>query len=145
MSTPNQADQNLNQQVIQEFRANKGKLGGVFEGVPVLLLHTMGAKSGEDRVNPTGYITEGDHWFVIASNNGRSRHPGWYYNLLANPQASIELGEEVVNVRASLVPKPEWDRVYAQALSLSSHFAMNLEQTKGIRDIPVVRLTRTNS
>lgn len=71
MSTPNQADQNWNQQIIQEFRANKGKLGGVFEGIPILFLHTIGAKSGGDRVVPTGDITEGDHWFVTSQENVR--------------------------------------------------------------------------
>jgi deazaflavin-dependent oxidoreductase (nitroreductase family) len=141
MSTSNQADQNWNQQIIQEFRANQGKLGGVFEGAPMLLLHTMGAKSGEDRIVPTGYIAEGDHWFVINSNDGRPRHSGWYYNLLANPHASIELGEEAINVQASLAPKPERDRVYAWAVSLSSNFTTYAERTKGVREIPVFRLT----
>jgi deazaflavin-dependent oxidoreductase (nitroreductase family) len=145
MSTQNQADQNWNQQIIQEFRANKGKLGGVFEGAPILILHTTGATSGQERIIPTAYIIEGDHWFVIASNDGRPRHPGWYYNLLANPQASIEVGTELINVQASLSPKSERDRVYALAVSLSPNFATYEERTKDIREIPVFVLTRTNS
>jgi deazaflavin-dependent oxidoreductase (nitroreductase family) len=138
----NEAEHNWNQEIIQEFRANGGKVGGPFEGATLLLLHTTGVKSGQERINPVGYYAEGDSWFVIASNAGRPNHPGWYYNLLANPRASIEVGTETIDVEASLTAKSERDRVYALVVAAYPVFASYEEKAKGIREIQVFKLVR---
>src|SRR5258705_11936664 len=83
-----------NKAIIEEFRANKGKVGGPFQGANLLLLHTKGAKSGLERVNPMMYYRDGDRYVVIASKGGADTHPDWYYNLLANPELSVEVGTE---------------------------------------------------
>src|SRR6478736_2877057 len=94
---------NWNQPVIDEFRANNGKVGGYFEGRNILLLHTVGAKTGEERVSPVAYVTDGDRLVVIASKGGADSNPDWYYNLLANPTATVEVGNEKFQARATPV------------------------------------------
>ena len=89
-----------NKQIIDEFRANGGKVGGQFEGAPLLLLHTTGAKSGQARVNPMMYLADGDNYVVFASKAGAPTNPDWYHNLVANPRASIEVGDKTINVVA---------------------------------------------
>src|SRR5690606_3153784 len=91
-----------NKQIIEEFRANGGQVGGFFTNRPILLLHTTGAKSGQPRVNPLVYMADGDRWIIIASKGGSPTHPDWYYNLLANPKVSIEVGTEHVPVTAAI-------------------------------------------
>ena len=91
-----------NKQIIDEFRANGGKVGGQFEGAPLLLLHTTGAKSGQARVNPVMYQADGDNRVVFASKGGAPTNPDWYHNLMANPRASIEVGDQTVNVVAKV-------------------------------------------
>lgn len=141
----NEAEHNWNQGIIQEFRANEGKVGGPFEGASMLLLHTKGAKSGEVRINPLGYYAEGEgQWCIIASNSGYPNHPGWYYNLLANPQASIEVGTESIDVKASLASKSERDRIYALVAAVYPVFTTYEEKAKGIREIQVFGLTRAS-
>jgi len=93
-----------NQKVIDEFRANDGKVGGMFEGAPLLLLHTTGARTGLDRVHPLMYQQVGDELAVFASNAGGPRHPDWYFNLLADPDGEIETGSETVGVHARVAP-----------------------------------------
>ena len=83
---------NPNQKIIDEFRANSGKVGGRFEGKTLLLLRTQGARSGREHINPTMYVKDGEDWVVIASKGGAPTNPDWYYNLLANPLVTIEVG-----------------------------------------------------
>ena len=98
MSSP--ADQ-FNQRTIAEFRAGHGRVGGNFAGAPVLLLHTVGARSGQPRVNPVMYLADGDRYLVFASKGGSDRNPDWYWNLLANPDVTIEVDNETIAVHAT--------------------------------------------
>src|SRR2546428_3932791 len=91
---------NFNQRVIDEFRANEGRVGGPFQGAPVLLLHTTGAKSGLERVNPLMYLSDGDRILVFASKGGFPTSPDWYHNLKANSNASVAVGTQQYQVQA---------------------------------------------
>jgi len=130
-----------NQKIIEEFRANGGKVGGQFEGAPMLLLHTIGAKSGLERVNPLMYQADGDRIAVFASKAGAPTNPDWYHNLLANPEATIEVGTETVPVRATIAEGAERDRIFDRQKREYPGFA-EYEQKAG-RQIPVVILERT--
>jgi deazaflavin-dependent oxidoreductase (nitroreductase family) len=127
-----------NAKIIDEFRANEGKVGGQFEGAPLLLLHSTGAKSGKTRVSPMMYAKEGDRIFVFASKAGAPTNPDWYHNLVANPDASIEVGTDTVEVAASVLEGEERDRVYAEQARNYPGFAEYQEKTDRI--IPVVAL-----
>ena len=85
----------FNAQIIEEFHANQGRVGGIFEGAPLLLLHHTGAKSDKNRINPLGYHSDGERYVVCASNGGAPRNPDWYYNLKAHPNVTIEVGTAV--------------------------------------------------
>jgi deazaflavin-dependent oxidoreductase (nitroreductase family) len=132
--------QNFNQQIIEEFRANEGKVGGPFAGAPMLLLHHKGRKSGEERVNPLVYYQEGDTMHVFGSMGGAPQHPQWYRNLVANPHASVEVGTEQFNVEAREVSGPERDRIYDANAALRPTFKTYQERTT--RKIPVIALRR---
>jgi deazaflavin-dependent oxidoreductase (nitroreductase family) len=129
-----------NADVIAEFRANHGKVGGNFEGAPILLLHSVGAKSGQERVNPMMYLQDGDRYVVFASKAGAPTNPAWYHNLKANPDAEIEVGDETIAVRAEEVTGAERDAKYAEQAALFPGFADYEKKTD--RVIPVVALTR---
>jgi deazaflavin-dependent oxidoreductase (nitroreductase family) len=130
-----------NQPVIEEFRANGGKVGGPFEGAKMLLLHTTGAKTGQVRVNPLVYVTDNDQIVVIASKAGAPSHPDWYYNLLANPIVTVELGTETFQARATPVTEdPERARLFAKMVAEQPHFAEYEKKTT--RKIPAVLLER---
>src|SRR5579875_2854409 len=101
-----------NNKIIEEFRANEGKVGGQFEGAPVLLLHTTGAKSGQERVNPMMYLELDGRLFVFASKAGAPTHPDWYHNLVANPRVTVELGTETFEADASPLQGDERTEVY---------------------------------
>jgi deazaflavin-dependent oxidoreductase (nitroreductase family) len=134
MSDPNQA-------VIDEFRANQGRVGGFFEGKSLLLLHHRGAKSGTERVNPLAAQPLGDGSYAIfASMGGAPRHPDWYYNLVANPDATVEVGTETFPVRARVAEGEERERIYEEQKRVWPTFAEYEEKTAGIREIPVVVL-----
>ena len=94
-----------NRQVIEEFRSNDGRVGGVFEGVPLLLLHTVGARSGRSRVNPVMYLPDGDRWVVFASKGGAPTSPDWYHNIVANADISIEVGTDTCLLYTSPSPR----------------------------------------
>ncbi len=126
--------------IIAEFRANDGKVGGSFEGAPVLLLHTTGAKSGAERINPMMYLDEDGRIFVFASKAGADSHPDWYYNLVANPRVTVELGAERFDATAVDVQGDERARVYGLQASLFPNFAEYQEKTS--RVITVVELVR---
>jgi deazaflavin-dependent oxidoreductase (nitroreductase family) len=131
---------NWNQGIIDEFRANGGKVGGQFAGAPLLLLTTTGAKSSKLRTNPTMYLTDGDRLLVFASKGGAPTSPDWYHNLVANPTATIEVGGERYDVKATMLTGDERDRVYARQAELYPGFAEYEKKTT--RTIPVVALER---
>lgn len=135
-----------NDRIIAEFEENGGRVGGNFEGAPLLLLHSTGAKSGEPRTHPMMYLREGDGpWFVFASYAGGPKNPAWYHNLLAHPDAEISVGDgatvERVPVRARALPEPQRTEVYAEQASRYPGFA-DYEQKTSRDAIPVVELTR---
>ncbi len=125
---------------INEFRANAGKVGGPFEGVPVLLLTHTGAKSGTRRTNPLVYLPGGERMYIFASKGGVATNPDWYHNLLANPVATVEVGAETFEVEATPVTGAERDRIYARQAELQPSFGQYQQRTN--RKIPVIALTR---
>lgn len=131
----------FNQGVITEFRANGGKVGGYFAGANMLLLHTIGAKSGQVRINPLVYANDGDRMLIIASKGGAPTNPDWYYNLLANPVVTVEVGSEQFQARATAITEePERSRLYAHMVAHREGFAEYEQKTS--RKIPVVVLER---
>jgi deazaflavin-dependent oxidoreductase (nitroreductase family) len=130
-----------NTKIIEEFRANDGKVGGNFEGAPLLLLTTTGAKSGLSRVNPMMYLPEGDRMYVFASKAGAPTNPDWYHNLVAHPDVTVEVGTDTVDMTASVIDGPERDRIYAEQATRYPGFAEYEEKAAG-RVIPVVALDR---
>jgi len=131
-----------NHGIIEEFRANAGKVGGYFAGSTILLLHTTGAKSGLERVNPVMYFMDGDRYVIIASKSGADTNPDWYYNLLAHPEASVEVGTEQFPVTAALASEPERTRLYEIMETKRQSFTEYKSKTS--RVIPVFTLTRTS-
>jgi deazaflavin-dependent oxidoreductase (nitroreductase family) len=131
-----------NQKVIEEFRANGGKVGGMFEGAPMLLLHTKGAKSGRAYVTPLMYQQVGDDVAVFASKGGAPEDPAWYHNLITNPDTEIELGSDIVAVHARVAEGEERDRIFDVQKERYSNFAEYEEKAQGLRTIPVVVLSR---
>jgi len=127
-----------NKKIIEEFRANGGRVGGPFEGVPLLLLHHTGAKSGQVRVNPLAYQADGDRLVVFGSKGGAPTNPDWYHNLIANPQATIEVGTESREVIARMAEGEERQRIWNRQKELVPAFADYEEKTP--RQIPVVVL-----
>jgi deazaflavin-dependent oxidoreductase (nitroreductase family) len=131
-----------NRQVVAEFRANGGRLGGNFEGAPVLLLHTCGRTTGTERVNPMMYLAQDGRTFVFASKAGAPVNPDWYLNLLAHPEVTVELGTETFTAAAVPVTGPERDTIYAEQARRYPGFAEY--QAKTDRVIPVVELIRAS-
>jgi deazaflavin-dependent oxidoreductase (nitroreductase family) len=129
-----------NKAIIEEFRANEGKLGGQFANTPLLLLHTSGAKSGLPRLNPVAYIADGKRFVVVASKAGADTNPDWYYNLLAQPEVSVEVGIEHFQAQATIAAEPERTQLYEKMATANPSFAAYQQQTTRI--IPVVVLTR---
>ena len=130
----------FNAVIIDEFRANGGKVGGQFEGAPMVLLHTIGARSGEERVNPLVYQPVGDDLAVFGSKAGAPTHPAWYHNLLANPDVTVELGPDTVPMRARVADGEERERIWSRQKEIMPGFADYEANTT--RVIPVVFLER---
>jgi deazaflavin-dependent oxidoreductase (nitroreductase family) len=130
-----------NAKVVEEFRANAGKVGGQFEGAPLLLLHSTGAKSGQARVNPIMYLADGDNFAVFASKGGAPSSPDWYHNLVANPRASVEIDDRTVNVVAKIADAGTRERLWTRQKELYPGFAEY--EAKTTREIPVVLLEPT--
>jgi deazaflavin-dependent oxidoreductase (nitroreductase family) len=126
--------------IIEDFRANGGNVGGQFDGVPLLLLTTTGAKSGQQRISPLAYLSEGDHIYVFAGNRGAPTNPGWYHNLVAHPDVTVELGTETFAARAIVVDSAEGDRL--GRIQLQKIPALAELQAKITRQVPVVLLER---
>jgi len=129
-----------NRRIIEEFRSNGGKVGGQFEGAPLLLLTTTGAKSGITRTTPVMYLPDGERMLIFASKAGAPTNPGWYYNLIANPKATVEVGTKTFEVTATEVTGEERDQLYARQASLYPGFAEY--EAKTSRKIPVIALQR---
>ena len=134
------AEKTFNEKIIDEFRANEGRVGPPFEGTPMVLLTTVGAKSGKERVSPLVYTRDGDHLVIIASAAGADTHPAWFHNLVANPEVTLEVGTEKYQARASVPGEPERTRLYDQQAALMPGFKAYQEKTSRI--IPVVVLER---
>jgi deazaflavin-dependent oxidoreductase (nitroreductase family) len=132
-----------NQLVIDEFRSAGGVVGGQFEGLPLLLLTTTGARSGQPRTTPMIYLEDGTRLVVFAANGGSRNNPAWYHNLLADPLAQVEVGTEVYQVTGTETGSAERERLWAQRLTAAPQLAQ-LQQQAG-RPIPVVALTRVDS
>jgi deazaflavin-dependent oxidoreductase (nitroreductase family) len=130
----------LNKSVIDEFRANGGKVGGAMAGVPLLLLTTVGAKSGQTRVNPLAYLEDGGRYVIIASYAGSPTNPPWYHNLLANPKVTVEVGRERFGADAQVLDEPERSRLYRTMASRLPTFDDYERKTQ--RRIPVIALRR---
>jgi deazaflavin-dependent oxidoreductase (nitroreductase family) len=141
MSTPPPAD--FNAQVIAEFRANQGQVGGMFEGMTLLLLHHTGAKSGQSRINPLVYQGEDGRYVIFASKGGAPTNPDWYYNLKAHPEAQIEVGTQTLDVVASEATGGERDRIFRAQVERSPQFGDYEKNTD--RVIPVIILTPAQS
>lgn len=129
----------FNKKVIEEFRANEGKVGGYFEGANLLILHTIGAKSGKERVNPLMYLPDDERYIIIASKAGAPSNPDWYYNILANPEVTVEVGTEQLQAQATVADEPERSELYEKMVAVAPGFDEYREKTD--RTIPVVILT----
>jgi deazaflavin-dependent oxidoreductase (nitroreductase family) len=137
--------QDWNAQTIAEFRANEGKVGGNFEGAPMVLVHHRGRTSGREYVTPMMYLphdTEPDSIYVFASKGGAPTNPDWYENLAAAGAGTIERGTEIYDVTVRDLIGVERDRIYAEQARRYPGFAEYAHQTEGVRTIPVVELTR---
>jgi len=130
---------NWNQKIIEEFRANEGRVGGMFDGMPLLLLHHTGARSGKSRVNPLAYQSDKGRYVIFASKGGAPTNPDWYYNLKAKPNVTIEIGTDTIDVLASEASGEERDRLFRTQAERVPQFA-EYEQ-KAERTIPVILLT----
>ena len=136
------ATNDLNRQVIEEFRANAGRVGGKYQGRPLLLLTTTGRKTAGTHTTPIMYLADGGGYCVFATKGGAPQHPSWYLNLVANPHVVVEVGAERFEAQATVVGPEERDALYRKQASLYSQFSDY--ERKTTRTIPVVRLARTD-
>src|ERR1700730_1925887 len=139
------AESNLkdwNRQIIEEFRTKGGKVRGSFEGVPLLLLTTTGARSGQQRINPLTYLLDGERLFIFAAKGGSPTNPDWYHNLVVHPQVIVEVGTEQFEATAVPIEDEKRDQIYAKETQL--HPGIADYEKKTIRKIPVVELVRAN-
>jgi deazaflavin-dependent oxidoreductase (nitroreductase family) len=134
-------DTSFNSDVIAEFRANGGKVGGPWQGAILLLLHTEGAKTGMPRVSPLGRIEIDGRMFIVASYGGAEVNPAWVHNLRVHPKARIETGAETLDVVARELPSDERNAVWARIVDAAPAFAQY--QSRTTRTITVFELTRT--
>ena len=134
---------NWNEKVIADFRANEGRVGGPFEGAPMVLVHHRGRRSGQEYVNPMMYLAaeRGDgSIYVFASKGGAPTNPDWYYNLTAAGAGTVELGTGTFPVTVRELHGEEHDRIYAEQAQRYPGFAEYAEKTAGVRTIPVLEL-----
>ena len=130
-----------NRKIVDEFRANGGKVGGMFDGKTLLLLHTKGAKSRRERINPLAYVRDRERFVVIASKGGAPTNPDWYYNVVATPELTVEVGVETFTVHATVTEEPERTRLYNKMVEMMPGF--DEYRRKTTRKIPVIALTPT--
>jgi deazaflavin-dependent oxidoreductase (nitroreductase family) len=133
-----------NANIIEEFRKNEGQVGGGFQGATLLLLHTEGRRTGKERVNPLAYLPDDGRWVVFGSKGGALTDPDWVRNLEANPDVTIEVGTDMIPVRATKIlrEEPERNELYTRQVARMPGFGGYEEKTKGIRTIPVIVLER---
>ena len=125
--------------IIEEFRANQGRVGGYFEGQTILLLHTVGRRTGRPRLNPAVYLPDGDRFVIFATKSGAPTNPHWYHNLMANPEVQVEVGTETIPVRAvEIQDEREREALYARQVERVPGFADYPNRTR--RRIPVIAL-----
>jgi len=132
----------FNTQIIEEFRANDGKVGGPFEAARMILVHHRGAKSGTERVSPLVYQPVGDSFAVFASRGGAPEHPSWFHNLVANPETVVEVGDETIPVRARVLEGDEREAIWTKQKASVPVFADYEQRAAGIRTIPVILFER---
>jgi deazaflavin-dependent oxidoreductase (nitroreductase family) len=132
--------QDYNNSIIKEFRENEGKVGGTFADAPMILITHTGAKSGTQRTNPLVYAKDGDRYLVFGSKGGSTKHPHWYLNLVANPNATVEIGTEKFDVVAKVLTGEERDRLFEKQAKIMPQFAEY--QSRAGRTIPIVALKR---
>jgi deazaflavin-dependent oxidoreductase (nitroreductase family) len=134
-----------NAKIIEEFRANEGRVGGNFEGAPMVLVHSRGRKSGKAYVTPMMFLPDDDSEtiYVFASKAGAPAHPDWYYNLTEAGDATIEVGTQTTKVAVREITGDARDAIYAEQVSRYPGFGEYEEKTAGIRTIPVLALDRT--
>jgi deazaflavin-dependent oxidoreductase (nitroreductase family) len=130
----------FNQQIIDEFRANHGQVGGGFDGAPMVLVHHKGAKSGVERVTPLVYQAVDDGWAIFGSKGGAPDNPAWFHNLKANPDTVIEVGDDTIDVMARVADTAEREPIWTKQKQVMPGFAEY--ETKTDRVIPVVILER---
>ena len=128
-----------NAKIIAEFRANEGRVGGMWDGTPLLLLHHIGAKSGATRVNPVAYLPDDRRYVIWAANGGAPNNPNWYHNLKAQPNATIEVGSETIDVVTEEARGQERERLFASATERYPQLA-EAERAAGRRVIPFILL-----
>jgi len=128
-----------NRKIIDEFRANDGKVGGMFAGKTLLLLHTKGVKSRKERINPLAYVRDEEKFVVIASKAGAPTNPDWYYNVVASPDLTIEVGTTTFQVHATVAEEPERTRLFSKMVEVMPGF--DDYRRKTTRKIPVITLT----
>ena len=129
-----------NRAIIDEFHGNGGKVGGMFEHQPLLLLTSTGAKTGRQRTNPLAYLADADRFVVFASKGGAPTNPDWFHNLVANPHATIEVGTDTIEVEAEVAVAEERDRLWKEQVAHNPNFSEY--ETKTDRTIPVIILRR---
>jgi deazaflavin-dependent oxidoreductase (nitroreductase family) len=137
---------NWNEKIIAEFRANEGRVGGHFEGAPVILVHHRGRKSGREYVNPTMYLPDDNDEgtiYLFASKAGAPSNPDWYYNLIAAGEGAVERGTETYRVAVRELSGDERDRIYGEQARRYPAFAGYAQKTAGMRSIPVLELRRS--
>ena len=136
----------LNEEFIAEFRANGGRVGGTFEGAPVVLVHNRGNKTGREHVNPMMYLpddADNDVIYVFASKAGAPSNPDWYYNLTAIGEGTVERGTETYPVTVRELQDDERDSIYEEQARRYPGFVEYAQRTAGIRTIPVLKLNRS--
>ena len=132
----------MNRKVTDEFRSNDGKVGGMFEGANLLILHTTGRKSGKRHDNPLMYREEDGRKFIFASLAGMPKNPGWFYNLKSNPDVEVEFGSQTVQAEAKILDEPERSEIFARQAADVPQFAEYEKSVEGIRTIPVVEIIK---
>lgn len=133
----------FNAQIVAEFRANEGRVGGMFDGMPLLLLHHTGARSGKSRINPLAYQGDGERYVIFASKGGAPTNPDWYHNLKAHPNVEIEVGSDTIDVLATEASGEERERLYRAQAERVPQFGEYEQKTD--RVIPVIVLTPTHT
>jgi deazaflavin-dependent oxidoreductase (nitroreductase family) len=129
-----------NDGIIEEFRANDGRVGGRFEGASMILVHHIGAKSGTERVSPLVYLRDGDDMVVAATKGGSPTHPDWYHNLRAHPRVTVEVGSETFEVDAVETSGADRDELWRRLVEARPGFASY--ESKTTRVFPMFRLRR---